>query len=160
MQIRKRHPFFHVDAATRGGGDSVASRVRARFQSPLTLLCSEQPAWLPMMALPLPTSVASPAPFSLLGDVSAGRGWRGGPHCCLLDSAFSRPKSNTLMWVWFEVWETFRAFVVGALFQGQRTQSLKLRQFWGIQQLVSLPTIPLGNLTANGLGFAHLDALW
>lgn len=64
------------------------------------------------------------------------------------------------MGLYFEVWETFKAFVGGALFQGQRTRSLKLRQFWGIEQLVSLPTILLGNLTANDPGFAHLDALW
>jgi len=73
---------------------------------------------------------------------------------------FPEAQEQHLMWVCLEVWETFRVCVVGALFQGQRTQSLKLRQFWGMEQLVSLPTILPGNLTANGLGFAHLDALW
>ena len=89
--------------------------------------------------------------------------WRGtgrGAHCCMLETGSWRPKSDTLTWACFEVWETFRAFVAGALCQGQRTQSLKLRHFWGMEQLVSLPIILLGNPTAKGLGFAHLDALW
>lgn len=53
----------------------MASRVRAGFQSPLTLLCREQPTWLHMVALSLPTSAGSLAAVFLLGDVSAGGVW-------------------------------------------------------------------------------------